>query len=281
MINKKQIKPALKSCSSFMVGLLVLVVLTVVGGNKILVFADARCGVGYECWEGNGGTASVYTECQAYGNGLSGYCGGSGGEKYCDCTGSSDCTCSLGPGTDCSYGTPYENSDYSCKCSGNPFRSCAIDEECALYGDGVCSDCSGGDRYLCPPPIGYSTIGCCYGDGSDPGVCGNGICDSDENCSTCPSECGECPPSCDTVTADVKADGSDSDITTSAPYIISWTSVNANACSINTDSVFLNGSDTYPGDTPGDYTYSLSCQNNCGNSDTDTITIPEMARIPE
>ena len=165
MVSDRRFSSRLSLGIKLLLGLVVMINLRVMTQPQ-LVTADDRCGPGYECWDSNGGTASVYGNCQAYGGGA--YCGGTSSELYCDCTGSADCTCQLGPGTDCSYGTPTLETEAYCLCSEDDSRTCdpTAADSCGAYGtcDHECEDA----KYSCPPPRGTSIIGCCYGEPEDP-----------------------------------------------------------------------------------------------------------------
>ena len=232
-------------------------------GNNQPVKADDRCGPGYTCWESNGGEATVFSRCRPYGN--NSYCGGVGGPDYCDCVGSTDCTCTLS-GTDCEGGDPYNTG--TCYCA-DVITVCTNDTDC-LYGS--CGDGGCDGEWECPGPTGTATIGCCYGS-DDPGYCGDGTCDSGETCSSCEVDCGVCPPSCDTVSADVEANNQDNNITVSGPYDIDWSSTNASSCTMNGLPVNTSGHQDYDSQSPGSYVYDLYCDNGCGNSDTDSVTV--------
>jgi len=78
---------------------------------------------------------------------------------------------------------------------------------------------------------------------------------------------------CGILTADVKANGSDTNITTFDPYTISWTSTNADDCTLNGSAVALNDSQVEPATTNGDYPYTLDCTNFCSDTSSDLVTV--------
>lgn len=245
------------------------------------VQADAQCGVGYTCWPENGGEAVLYADCELdpYG-----YCHGTGTRaEYCSCEGSADCSCDIGPGTGC---PSLEQSAYDYYCSESLMTCDAseVGEACTDYSepgnpytdpDDICERTALSDP--CGTPTGYSTIGCCFGDGPDSSYCGDGTCDPDETCGSCEIDCGVCPPTCPAITADVKVNGSDADIIIDivTDYTISWTSSNADACEINTISVTppASGSQVETADTNGNYTYTLECDSTCGEYDSDDVMV--------
>ena len=78
---------------------------------------------------------------------------------------------------------------------------------------------------------------------------------------------------CGTISADIKANGSDADIMTYEDYTISWTSSDADDCTLNGGVVALSGSQDESATTEGDYTYNLSCDNFCGDTASDEVTV--------
>ena len=126
------------------------------------------------------------------------------------------------------------------------------------------------DCVSCTPGYYVCNSGCCpIGDppGSGGQVCGDSSCDGTETCATCAADCGACA----SVTADVKANGSDVDITTAAPYTVSWSTTNADLCLLNRAQVGTAGSIPYS-NTTGTYPYNLSCTN-ATTQDTDSVNV--------
>src|SRR3990172_5554129 len=127
--------------------------------------ADSACGDGYVCWPTNGGSAAVISSCEDRGSAdcytQSTY------NQYCICAGSSNCSCTLGPGTQCSWaqGSPGES---FCACAGGPYEGTLCQ---ATGGPGCTNHGAYPDAiFHCNPPTtgrcyptGTSTIGCCYG----------------------------------------------------------------------------------------------------------------------
>jgi len=64
--------------------------------------------------------------------------------------------------------------------AANP-TACEIEGTCAVCGNGVCEP--GETCSSCPEDCGACGP-----------VCGNGICEAGETCSSCPADCGACPP---------------------------------------------------------------------------------------
>jgi len=75
------------------------------------------------------------------------------------------------------------------------------------------------------------------------------------------------------VTADVKANGSDTNITVDADYTISWSSTNADSCTLNSSAVALNGSQLESATTNGTYPYALACTSATWVDDSDSVSV--------
>jgi hypothetical protein len=129
--------------------------------------ADALCGDGYVCWDSNGGTAVMVQNCY---DDL-GYCAVNNTEgqgtysEYCNCDGSADCSCTVGPGTACeevaageTFYECFEGSEDGQPCTQGPYGDCP---------GGSCVPSSSPES-TCKPNNEYSTIGCCYGTGVTP-----------------------------------------------------------------------------------------------------------------
>lgn len=79
---------------------------------------------------------------------------------------------------------------------------------------------------------------------------------------------------CDTLLADVKANGSDTDITTFNDYTISWSSANADNCTLNGGAVGLSGSQVIPALVNSYNPYDLACSTSvCSNSDNVNVEV--------
>jgi hypothetical protein len=300
--------------------------------------ADDRCGPGYVCWEKAGGSSSLYSWCELSSTGQ--YCQGGGVyDATCTCEGSSNCTCDLGPGTTCENpietGPVYECLIADVQCSLDAPR----EEQCPptqtdpylVYGDSCVF--SGEYGNVCSSPTGSSHIGCCYGDTSSPdpttnptnnpnltadvkangsdtniivsepytiswqatgatsctlnGVLsnfgGNAVYDNGPgtyaytyrctNGSNTVTDVVAVEVDCSTINADIKANGSDIDITVSDNYTISWTATNADDCTLNGNGVTLSGNRLETAGLNGDYAYIFNCENYCGDTDTDEVTV--------
>ncbi len=191
---------------------------------------------------------------------------------YCDgdLTANADCnTCSL----------EGDNLQTIAACDDTNGTGCGwVDDPPSPYGGfylGTCAGCTKGaeieDYEYCVDTVWNNC--CTPPDDSGSGTCGDGTCSSTEDCNTCEADCGVCSGSCSTVTADIQANGSDVDITVDDDFTLSWASANADSCTLNSLSVGLNGSQSFTEQGSGDYYYEFYCQNTCGNSDTDSITV--------
>src|SRR5207247_438715 len=104
----------------------------------------------------------------------------------------------------------------SAACVGPPPAGAGLAEP--VCGPGVCPPCMRIRPPYRPPPFPYATLfrSC---------VCGDGLCGPAEDCSTCPADCGSCPPtnttttttSCPTTTAPLTCIGSFSGACGTAP----------------------------------------------------------------
>ena len=182
-----------------------------------------------------------------------------------------------------------------CSWSCTPDCSCAADtcigDTCSNGCGGWCNgtkDCGG-----CTPDCGCAPA-TCEGDVCSDG-CG-GWCDGTKFCGcipdcscaattcigdTCESTCpgifcnGTMDCSCPTVTADIKANSSDGPIQVNVneTFSRSWSSTNADGCTIDGVNVATSGSDTKTEYSAGTYNYNLNCSNSCGDSDSDTVQV--------
>ena len=235
--------------------------------NPSPVLADVLCGPGYVCWEESGGNAALYGRCTLSDNGA--YCQGlSIVTLYCNCTGSPDCSCTIGPpdgGTTCE--NPIISAPiYVCTVGGAVCTAVAPNStECPLVYEGTPYEAYSacvffGTEPTCGDPTGSSTIGCCYGGEPDP--------------TPPPPPPSEPPPPPDgspVVAVIIQANGSDTDITVSSPYTIAWNSVNAASCTLNGMASNTAGSVLYSSG-PGSYSYTYTCINET-SSDTDSINV--------
>ena len=72
----------------------------------------AQCAAGMTCLPENGGEAVLYADCHM--DDLD-YCHGTGARaEYCSCEGSADCSCEIGPGTECPTA---DDSEWDCYCA--------------------------------------------------------------------------------------------------------------------------------------------------------------------
>ncbi|MBT4358923.1 MAG: hypothetical protein HN912_02750 [Candidatus Pacebacteria bacterium] len=155
----------------------------------------------------------------------------------------------------CPFCDPYPGFKDVCTCND--------DIDCAAT-PSLCVSCNPG-YYVC-------NNGCCPIDPNPPGggggSCGDGTCDAGEDCNTCAADCG-----CPVVSVDIKADGSDTDITVAAPYNISWNSTNSfeNACLLNGAHVDIAGAIGYSYDS-GTRPYELTCSN-LTTQDIDDVSV--------
>ena len=94
---------------------------------------------------------------------------------------------------DCSWGKCVATESCGDGVCNGPETNDTCPEDCALTptgsvcGNGICEE----DEVPYDPKTG---VGCLPDCGHVPG-CGDGVCTGNETCSTCPQDCGECPPS--------------------------------------------------------------------------------------
>lgn len=105
-----------------------------------------------------------------------------------------DCVCS---DWECWFNEPAENPKPNDPYPNGSYQ-CACDEE-QYYGDSSSTTCTSGKcppgTYVCNRDEGCCDYGTVYPDDNDSSgenTCGNGVCDSKENCMNCGSDCGVC-----------------------------------------------------------------------------------------
>ncbi|OGM12004.1 hypothetical protein A2W13_00055 [Candidatus Woesebacteria bacterium RBG_16_36_11] len=171
----------------------------------------------------------------------------------------------------CDWGNWYniacEDPDSGCGCDEmfqareavgcDPEYRCVTDASCTCQDCGTCN----------------TTHGACNCGGNQNDRTHNMTCD-DPSCNTSWCEY-DAACVCATVTADIKANSSDGPITVnvSESFSRSWSSTNADSCTIAGVNVGTSGSDTKTEYTAGTYDYTLNCSNTCGNSDNDTVRV--------
>jgi len=102
-------------------------------------------------------------------------------DENCDGTVDEGCACTSGSTKQCGQ-TDVGLCEYGIQtCSGGVWGTCegAIYPAEEICGNGIDEDCSGADL-TCPPAP----------------TCGDQSCNGSETCSTCPGDCGACPPVC-------------------------------------------------------------------------------------
>ncbi|MBW2458878.1 MAG: hypothetical protein JRI68_30540, partial [Deltaproteobacteria bacterium] len=135
---------------------------------------------------------------------------GDGVDNDCDGVVDQGCTCETGDTQECYGASPTtvgigecqagsqacEDGVWSDSCEGEVLptdETCGdgLDEDCNGVADDGCGGCGDGD---CGD--GETCTSCPDDCGDCPPSCGDGDCNGSETCDTCPDDCGACPPTC-------------------------------------------------------------------------------------